>query len=151
MTNPRSSYREADVRGASAVRLVVLLYEQVIHDLRKAIEAIEQNDIELRGNSVNHAISVIAHLQGNLNMKAGGQVALNLEHFYRCLGQNLVQAHFHSSRPVLLQQITDLMALREAWIEVDRSEVTLAAAQAVPLRKARHSDATAHTRSDWNG
>jgi len=28
MTNPRIAYREADVRGATAVRLVVLLYEQ---------------------------------------------------------------------------------------------------------------------------
>ena len=58
MTNVPKAYREADVRGASAVRLVVLLYEQIVRDLTQAAQAIEQNDIELRTRCINHAILV---------------------------------------------------------------------------------------------
>lgn len=75
MTNPRTAYRENDVRGATAVRLVVLLYEQMIQDLTQAAQAIEQNDIELRTKRINHAILVIGHLQSPLDFANGGKVA----------------------------------------------------------------------------
>jgi flagellar protein FliS len=149
MTNPRSSYREADVRGASAVRLVVLLYEQVIQDLRRAIKALEQNDIEVRAREINHAISVLAHLQGNLNKGAGGNVARDLERYYNCLRGNLVEAHMRSSARILSQQITDLLTLREAWMEVDRAE---AARAPIPSRTAtRNPTPKQNARADWNG
>ena len=57
------SYREAAVRGASPVRLVILLYEQVIEDLRRALSAQRNGDIEGRTRAINHAILVISHLR----------------------------------------------------------------------------------------
>ena len=122
MTNPRSAYRETDVRGATAVRLVVLLYEQMIQDLRQAAQAIEQNDIELRTNHINHAILVIAYLQSGLDFATGGKVAQDLSDFYDLLRQNLVQVQFHPSQAGIGQQITDLLAVREAWTEVEQAE-----------------------------
>ena len=127
MTNPRSAYRENDVRGASAVRLVVLLYEQLVQDLRQALQAIEQNDIEERTKRINHAILVIGHLQSPLDFANGGKVAQDLDHFYNVLRQNLVQVQFHPSQAGLSQQITDLLAVREAWTEVERAEKSFAA------------------------
>jgi flagellar secretion chaperone FliS len=127
MTNPRNTYRETCGRGATAVRLVVLLYEQVIQDLSQAAQAIEQNDIELRTNRINHAILVIAYLQSGLEFANGGKVAEDLNHFYDVLRQNLVQVQFHPSKRGLTQQITDLLALREAWTEVERAEKSLVA------------------------
>lgn len=127
MTNPRTVYREDDVRGATAVRLVVLLYEQLVQDLRQALQAIEQNDIELRTKRINHAILVIGHLQSPLDFANGGKVAQDLDHFYNVLRQNLVQVQFHPSQAGLSQQITDLLAVREAWSEVERAEKSLAA------------------------
>jgi flagellar protein FliS len=128
MINPRTAYRENDVRGATAVRLVVLLYEQLVQDLSQALHAIEQNDIELRTNRINHAILVIGHLQSPLDFANGGKVAQDLDHFYNVLRQNLVQVQFHPSQAGLSQQITDLLAVREAWTEVERAEKSLATA-----------------------
>ena len=121
MTNPRTAYRENDVRGATAVRLVVLLYEQLVQDLSQALQAIEQNDIELRTNRINHAILVIGHLQSPLDFANGGKVAQDLDHFYNVLRQNLVQIQFQPSKAALRQQIADLLAIREAWIEVEKA------------------------------
>jgi len=127
MTNPRTVYRENDVRGATAVRLVVLLYEQLVQDLRQALQAIEQNDIEVRTKRINHAILVIGHLQSPLDFANGGKVAQDLDHFYNVLRQNLVQVQFHPSQAELSQQITDLLAVREAWTDVERAEKSLVA------------------------
>jgi len=127
MTNPRTVYRENDVRGATAVRLVVLLYEQLVQDLRQALQAIEQNDIEVRTKRINHAILVIGHLQSPLDFANGGKVAQDLDHFYNALRQNLVQVQFHPSQAELSQQITDLLAVREAWTDVERAEKSLVA------------------------
>jgi flagellar protein FliS len=133
MTNPRAAYREASVRGATAVRLVVLLYEQAIQDLRQAAQAMEENNIELRTNRINHALEVIGRLQVTLDMERGGQVAHNLLAFYQTLRANLRKAQLYVSKETLLQQITDLLTLREAWTEVDRAESAIEVPKPVPL------------------
>ncbi len=151
MTTARTAYREADVRGASPVHLVVLLCEQLIEDLRQAAQALEQNNIELRTNRINHAIVVIGHLQSGLDFANGGKVATDLDLFYNVLRQNLVQVQFHPSKAGLSQQITDLLAVRESWIEVERTE-TPAATTAAAAAPTDAPDAGAdHVRMDWNG
>ena len=125
MTNAPNAYREADVRGATAVRLVVLLYEQIIRDLSQAAQAIEQNDIELRTKYINHAILVVAYLQSPLDFDKGRKVAKDLDHFYNALRQNLMQVQFFPTKAGLNQLITDVLAVREAWIEVQRAETAL--------------------------
>jgi len=149
MTNARFAYRENDVRGATAVRLVVLLYEQLVQDLHQALDALEKNDVEIRTRRINHAILVIGHLQSPLDFANGGQVAQDLNKFYDVLRQNLMQVQFHPSKSGIYQQITDVLTLREAWVEVERAEkpsVALAA-NAVPSDGAgRDSNSV---RVDW--
>jgi len=146
---PSIAYREDAARGSHPVRLVVLLYEQMIEDLRQATNAIRQNNVELRTHRINHAISVIGYLQSCLNRDAGGQVALHLERFYDQLRGNLVKAHFSVSPAILSQQITDLLSLRETWSEVERAE----AAAVNPSPFPRPADKTAFSVSgtDWTG
>jgi flagellar protein FliS len=151
MTNPRTVYRENDVRGASSVRLVVLLYEQLIQDLVRAAQAIEENDIELRTKILNHAILVIAHLQSPLNFAQGGKVAKDLDHFYNVLRHNLVQVQFQPTRHAIQQQITDVQALREAWIEVDRAEKPAAPASRRTLPSQNSGSDPADVRVRWEG
>src|SRR5689334_11254812 len=136
MTDPRVAYREANVRGASAVRLVILLYEQAIQDLQQAVQAIDQQNIELRTNRINHALEVISRLQATLDMERGGQVARNLLAFYEAMRANLWKAQLYVSKEVLLQQVTDLLNLREAWAEVDRAESAAPAADRAPAARA---------------
>jgi flagellar biosynthetic protein FliS len=101
---------------------VVRLYEQIVEDLRQAAKAIEQNDIGGRTRHINHAILVIGHLQSPLDFANGGKVAKDLDHFYNVLRQNLIQVQFYPSKPAINQQITDLFAVRDAWIQVERAE-----------------------------
>jgi flagellar secretion chaperone FliS len=120
--DPRIAYRQADARGATSLRLVVLLYEQIIQDLRQASLAIDQNNIELRTKRINHALDVICLLQATLNLERGGQVARNLVRFYDTIRANLCEAQFQASKEILARQVTDLLTVREAWEQVERLE-----------------------------
>jgi flagellar protein FliS len=120
--NIQQSYREATVQGASPVQLVIRLYEQMIEDVRQTAIAVEQKDIRRRTKHINHAILVIGHLQSPLDFDNGGKVAKDLDNFYNVLRQSLVQVQFFPSKRALAQLITDLLAVRAAWIEVERAE-----------------------------
>ncbi len=114
--DPRRQYQQASGQGASGVRLVVLLYEQIIHDLRRAIQAIERHEIEDRTNCINHALQVISHLQCTLDISIKANVIQNLARFYHVLRNALVQAQAAGSREILEQQIAALLQVREAWV-----------------------------------
>jgi len=145
--NPQLSYREAAVRGASPVRLVILLYEQVIEDLRRAVASQRRGDIEARTREINHAVLVIGHLQSSLDKNQGGQVALNLERFYSQLKAGLVEAQCQQSQALLEQQISHLMLVHEAWCEIERMNLTPSAA--LPPAPAT-DDRAPTTRGGWN-
>jgi flagellar secretion chaperone FliS len=117
----RFRYREATVRGASPVRLVICLYEQAIEDLRQAVLALEKGNIEARTRKINHALTVIGQLQGSLDMERGAEVARNLERFYNIVRAGLVEAQLKQSAPILEQQISQLVLVYEAWLEVERA------------------------------
>jgi flagellar secretion chaperone FliS len=118
------SYREAAVRGASPVRLVICLYEQAIEDLRQAVVALEKGEIEARTRKINHAITVLGQLQGSLDMVRGGEVARNLERFYHTVRAGIVEAQLKQSTRILEQQIAQLVLVYEAWLVVERAAST---------------------------
>ncbi len=120
--NARLSYREAAVPGASPLRLVILLYEQAVEDLRCAREAHRRHDIEGRTRRINHAILVIGHLQASLDKDQGGRVAANLERFYDQLRSRLVAAQCNQSAVALEQLISHLVLVQQAWCETETRE-----------------------------
>jgi flagellin-specific chaperone FliS len=131
--------------------LVVRLYEQMIEDMRHVAIAIEKNDIERRSNRIKHALLVIGHLQSSLDFANGGKVAQDLKHFYEALRQNVVWVQFHPSKRGAAQVITDLLALREAWIEVERAENPSGATAARMVPSAADDPASDHVPMDWQG
>jgi len=129
----KSSYREAAARGATPVQLVILLYEQAIEDLRRAVIALEKGDIEARTQGINHALAVLAQLQGSLDMKRGGEVAGNLHRFYSLMRASLIDAQLKQSARILEKQIEQLVLVREAWLEVNVATAKPASPRAEPV------------------
>ena len=146
----RSSYREAAVRGASPVRLVICLYEQAIEDLRCAVIALEKGDIEARTRGINHALTVIAQLQGSLDMERGGEVARNLERFYSLVRVGLIEAQTKQSARILEQQISQLATVYEAWLEVERATAAQTPVPAQPAQNRPEISSPEIPGADWN-
>lgn len=145
--NARMSYLDSSVRGASPVRLVILLYEQAIEDLRRAAAAHARGDIEGRTREIDHGMLVLGHLQATLDKHEGGQVAVNLERFYEQLRRSLVEAQSKQSAVTLEQQISHLMQVRDAWCEVERATSTPPLSPS-PLTTV--SEQEPHSSADWN-
>ncbi len=117
--DPRNAYRETAAQGAGPVHLVVLLYEQIVQDLRRAIAYTQTNQTEARTFELSHALTVVGQLQALLDMERGGEVARNLDRFYGVVRARLLEAQVRQDAGILQQQIELLLSVRDAWAEVE--------------------------------
>jgi flagellar protein FliS len=118
--NASTAYRQLEVRESNPVHLVVLLYDQLIRDLRAAADACDRADVPTRTSEIDHAMAVVGQLQATLNMQAGQEVAANLKRFYEILRTHLLTAQLQASGEMLRGQIPAVMEVREGWAEVER-------------------------------
>jgi flagellar protein FliS len=116
-----NSYREAAVRGASQVELVVMLYDILADDIQSAIAAIRAHDIETRTAEIKHALGVLEHLQGTLDFEQGGEAARHMDRLYSIVRAKLLEAHITTSEEILQKQLELLAPVREAWKQISPS------------------------------
>ena len=129
MRDPARMYREAAVRGASPVGLVVILYEEIVRSVRKALRAFDGGDIEARGKALTHAIEVIGYLQSVLDFDKGGDVARNLSDFYNLMRGKLFEIHIRPTHESLEMMAGEFAKLAAAWQEAERSMAGTSVAQ----------------------
>jgi flagellar secretion chaperone FliS len=118
--NPQNigeTYRQLGAQGADPLEIVVMLYDVLLDDLRRAIEALHAHDIEKRTAEIQHGLRVLEQLQGSLNMEQGGDPAQNLDKLYAMVRAKLIEAHWKSSEELLRRQIDLLRPVRDAWQE----------------------------------
>jgi flagellar secretion chaperone FliS len=124
------SYRRAEIKDASAVRLVIIMYDMLVADLQRAIEAVHAGDVEKRSAEIKHAFLVLQQLEGSLEMEKGGEAAKNLSFFYSVMRSKILEAHIKISVPMLQKQIEHILDVRSAWEQVDPGKASAAAAGA---------------------
>ena len=143
-----SNYRECVLEGASAVDLVVALYDGMVRFLSAAIAAVERGDTEARRAAVKRTLDIIIHLQARLRMDVGGRPAQALSEFYAALFAQILQASQAASKPKFAHAIDCVKSVREAWRIVARDpEAYRIAPGTVALKRAESttSDGTAMT------
>lgn len=115
------SYREHVLDGASAVDLVVALYDGIIRFLHAAIAAVERGDADEHRAAVKRALDIIIHLQARLRMDVGGRPAQVLSEFYAAIFAQVLQASQSASRAKFEHAIECVRNVRAAWREVARN------------------------------
>ncbi len=126
------TYRETGAQGADSLELVAMLYDVLLDDLRRAIEALRACDIEKRTAEMQHAHRILEQLQGSLDLERGGEPARNLDRLYSLIRVKLLEAHWKSSEELLRRQIELLVPLRDAWKEARARRNAPAETPAVP-------------------
>lgn len=116
-----NSYQEHALDGASAVDLVVALYDGIMRFLYAAIEAVERGDETGRRVAVKRALDIIIHLQARLRMDVGGRPAQVLSEFYASVFAQILQASQSASRTKFEHAIECVKKVRGAWREVARN------------------------------
>lgn len=132
-----SIYQEHALEGASAVDLVVALYDGIIRFLHTAIDAVDRGDVSARRVAVKRAFDIILHLQARLRMDIGGSPAEALSEFYASMFAQILQASQSASREKFLHAIDCVRNVRDAWKQVAQ-ENALAANSVAPSALVGH-------------
>jgi flagellar protein FliS len=102
------SYQEHALESASAVELVVALYDGIIRFLYAATAAVERGDEAGRRIAVKRAMDIIIHLQARLS------------EFYATMFSQILQASQSASLAKFEHAIGCVRNVRDAWREVAR-------------------------------
>ncbi len=113
-------YQEHALEGASAVDLVVALYDGIIRFLYAASAASERGDATGRRVAVKRALDIIIHLQARLRMDVGGRPAQALSEFYASIFAQILQASQAASAQKFEHAIDCVRNVRDAWRQVAR-------------------------------
>jgi flagellar protein FliS len=114
------SYQEHALDSASAVDLVVALYDGILRFLYAASEAAERGDEAARRTAVKRALDIIIHLQARLRMDVGGRPAQVLSEFYASIFAQILQASQSASPQKFEHAIDCVKNVRDAWRQVAR-------------------------------
>jgi len=113
-------YRRVDVSGrltdAGPHKRVALLLEAACSYIRRAQVCLNNgSEPALKGQTINQACTVIAHLSGALDFAAGGEIAHNLAALYDYLLRRLTWANAHNDPSALEEALTLLSDIESAW------------------------------------
>ena len=122
---------DTSVEGASPHKLIDLLFEGALFAVSDAKGHMQRKEIAAKGKAISHAIAIIDDgLKNCLDLKVGGELALNLRALYEYMSHRLLLANLKNEIEPL-DEVTQLLGdLRGAWamIEKPQAPVSLAAA-----------------------
>jgi flagellar protein FliS len=151
------SYQQHTLESASAVDLVVALYDGIIRLLNAAMAAVERGDQHGRRAAAKRALDIIIHLQARLRMDVGGRPAQALSEFYATIFAQILQASQSASAPKFEHAIECVRNVRDAWREVARDPSVNPAPTQTTSLSGRGSEFAADdygadttVRSSWN-
>lgn len=121
---PWESYRKVATQTATPGQLVLMLYDGAIKFLENALGGFEFKDPRMFNQTVNNNIlkaqAIIHEMNGNLNMREGGDVAENFRRLYSYLYRRLREANLHKRREPIDEVLATLRELRQTWSEMLR-------------------------------
>ena len=109
-------YGTDSVTTASPARLVVMLYDRLLRDLRTAGAALQDRQVEASHRALIHAQEVLAELSSGLDLTIWPE-GESLARLYVYLQEQLVQANVHKDPARVATCLEIVEPLREAWSE----------------------------------
>jgi flagellar protein FliS len=92
-----------------------MLMSGALNGISNAKGSIERKEHEARHNEITWTISVIEALRGALDMKQGGEIAVNLDNLYDYMVRRLNEADIHRNTEIL-DEVADLLReIKMAW------------------------------------
>lgn len=116
-SNP-GAYKANQVSTVSKSKLIILMYDGAIRFIKEARQNISVGNVAKRGSNILKAQRIVDELNGALDRKAGGEVAISLGKVYFEITRQLTDANISGNKSVLDKALKQLTDLREAWEKV---------------------------------
>ncbi len=113
-----NAYKQNEVYTASKVKLVVMLYDGAIKNLKLAEVAINEKNIEKTNEYIKKAQDIIIEFMNTLNFEQGGQIANDLYKLYDYLYYRLIRANIDKDIEAVGEVRRFLEELRDAWAQL---------------------------------
>lgn len=131
---------EANMEGVSPHQLIVMLFDGAVRAVAKARMAMQKNDVITKCAAISHAMKIIQDgLQLSLDIKAGGEMAQNLNDLYDYMCDRLLHANMNNEIGALDEVGRLLVDLRGAWSMIGQKPLPAkpinVAVEAPPQRK----------------
>ena len=114
MNNPRAAYMGQMVNTANPQRLLVMLYDRLVLDLQRAVEAQKTGDFLTAGQQLMHAQEIVLELNSSLRLDAW-EGAQQLASIYTFLHTELVRANVERSVEITESCLGLVTPLADAW------------------------------------
>ena len=122
-----AAYQNPNIKTASQGKLVVLLYEAAVKNLKNAESLIDEenkikpSNMEKFGKFLQKAQAIITELQVSLDMEKGGEIAKNLMSLYIYFNQELISVNINHDKTKLEYIEQQMSELLKAWKEASAS------------------------------
>jgi len=110
-----TQYKKATYETASPEKLLIMLYDGAIRNIKNAQNAIANNDINLAHLQIMKTEEIIIELMSTLNMDY--EISKSLFNLYEYFYQQLVQANIKKDVELLKQVESFFSELRDTWNE----------------------------------
>jgi flagellar protein FliS len=112
------TYKQVHIETASQGKLIVMLYDAAIMRTEEAISLIGSRKLDAINNNLVRAQDIIAELRASLNMKAGGEIAANLDRIYDYVHRLLIRGNVRKETASLEEAVKLMTILRDTWKEL---------------------------------
>jgi len=120
MTRGYQTYRQTQTNTADRSELLLMLYDGALRFTRRAIDAIEANDVAARCEAISRAFAIITELHSTLNFEVDEELTGNLASLYVFCLESYSEANTKGSVTPLKALIPIIETLREGWGEAIR-------------------------------
>lgn len=111
------AYKKTSVNTASKEQILLMLYQAAINNCKKAIEAIEKNEIAKKGEYIGKMQDIIIELNNSLDFEAGGDLANELSSLYDYILFSSSQANIKFDSEGLKGCLKVITTLYDGWRE----------------------------------
>ena len=118
-TDAAVMYQQVASHGRSPVGMIVSLYDTILRDFGRALTALEAGNIETRVFELNHAVTVIGHLEEALDHQRGGDAARTFQQFYNMTRAMIVAANAKADRKSITELVELFVPMREGWQQAE--------------------------------
>lgn len=117
-----ASYRSVSVDTASPGKLILMLFDGALRFLHTAEDGFRQNDLRVRQETIHNNIikaqNIILELQRCLNVRDGGEFAVNMFRLYDFMLTRLIESN-NKKDPEGVRVVIQLLGeIRGAWDEM---------------------------------
>jgi flagellar secretion chaperone FliS len=112
--NPRDTYLQASVSTASPSQLLVMLYERLVLDVQRSVEALRRGEPSQAHAPLLHAQEIVLELNASLKVDAWAGAA-GLSSLYSYLHVELVRANMAKDLKRAEACLEIVSVLRDTW------------------------------------